>query len=211
EFERGLVWGHAALRVAKETQHPPSLLVAHDYLGYVHLLHGDLHAAVPLLERALALATEHDLLHGAVRTSSRLAYVLSLLGESERGLGVLGRALERYTTRVTPPVRAYGTTIASAYVAAGAHEEARAEIHQRFTAAAERHARGHLALLQRLAAEIHAHDGDSAGARACLEKACATAGEQEMRPEVAHCHLGLGKLSRRIGKIEQAHEHLTTA
>ena len=32
-----------------------------------------------------------------------------------------------------------------------------------------------------------------------------------MRPLVAHCHLGLGKLHRRTGKREQAREHLTTA
>ena len=32
-----------------------------------------------------------------------------------------------------------------------------------------------------------------------------------MRPLVAHCHLGLGKLYRRTGTGEQASEHLTTA
>jgi hypothetical protein len=32
-----------------------------------------------------------------------------------------------------------------------------------------------------------------------------------MRPLVAHCHLGLGKLSRRIDQREQAREHLTAA
>jgi hypothetical protein len=32
-----------------------------------------------------------------------------------------------------------------------------------------------------------------------------------MRPLVAHCHLGLGKLYRRTGKRQGAHEHLTTA
>jgi putative membrane protein len=32
-----------------------------------------------------------------------------------------------------------------------------------------------------------------------------------MRPLVAHCHLGLGKLSRCTGKREQAQEHFTTA
>ena len=32
-----------------------------------------------------------------------------------------------------------------------------------------------------------------------------------MRPLVAHCHLGLGKLYERTGKREQAHEHLTAA
>jgi hypothetical protein len=32
-----------------------------------------------------------------------------------------------------------------------------------------------------------------------------------MRPLVAHCHLGLGKLYRRVGKGEEAEEQLTTA
>jgi hypothetical protein len=32
-----------------------------------------------------------------------------------------------------------------------------------------------------------------------------------MRPLIAHCHLGLGKLYGRTGKREQAQEHLATA
>jgi hypothetical protein len=32
-----------------------------------------------------------------------------------------------------------------------------------------------------------------------------------MRPLIAHCHLGLGKLYRRTGKRQEAQEHLTTA
>ena len=32
-----------------------------------------------------------------------------------------------------------------------------------------------------------------------------------MRPLVAHCHLGLGKLYRRTGDHAKAEEHLTTA
>ena len=32
-----------------------------------------------------------------------------------------------------------------------------------------------------------------------------------MRPLVAHCHLGLGRLYGRTGKREQAHDYLTTA
>ena len=42
-------------------------------------------------------------------------------------------------------------------------------------------------------------------------KALALAEPRGMRPLVAHCHLGLGKLYRRTGKREQAQEHLTTA
>jgi len=32
-----------------------------------------------------------------------------------------------------------------------------------------------------------------------------------MRPLVAHCHFGLGKLYRSLGKGQDASEHLTTA
>jgi hypothetical protein len=32
-----------------------------------------------------------------------------------------------------------------------------------------------------------------------------------MRPLIAHCHLGLGKLDRRTDKREQAQAHLATA
>jgi hypothetical protein len=37
------------------------------------------------------------------------------------------------------------------------------------------------------------------------------AAELDLRPLVAHCHLGLGKLYRRTGEHSQAREHLTTA
>jgi len=39
----------------------------------------------------------------------------------------------------------------------------------------------------------------------------ALAAELGMRPLVAHCHLGLGKLYQRTDKREQAREHLATA
>jgi len=32
-----------------------------------------------------------------------------------------------------------------------------------------------------------------------------------MRPLIAHCHLGLGRLYRLTGKLQEAREHLTVA
>jgi Tetratricopeptide repeat len=48
-------------------------------------------------------------------------------------------------------------------------------------------------------------------AEAAYVEAMARAEELGMRPLVAHCHLGLGKLYNRTDKREQAREHLTTA
>jgi Flp pilus assembly protein TadD len=42
-------------------------------------------------------------------------------------------------------------------------------------------------------------------------EALAVARACEMRPVVAHCHLGLGTLYRRTGDRAKADEHLTTA
>jgi hypothetical protein len=52
--------------------------------------------------------------------------------------------------------------------------------------------------------------GDHAG-EARYREALALAEPRGMRPLIAHCHLGLGKLYRRTDKREQAREHLATA
>jgi tetratricopeptide (TPR) repeat protein len=64
-----------------------------------------------------------------------------------------------------------------------------------------------------LLGDIGAHPDrfDAEGAQAHYRKALALAEPRGMRPLVAHCHLGLGKLYRRTGKREQAQEHFTTA
>ena len=52
---------------------------------------------------------------------------------------------------------------------------------------------------------------DMGGATGAYREALTLGNRLGMRPLVAHCHLGLGKLSRRTGKREQAEKYLTTA
>jgi tetratricopeptide (TPR) repeat protein len=52
---------------------------------------------------------------------------------------------------------------------------------------------------------------DAESGEAHYRKALALAEPRGMRPLVAHCHLGLGKLYRRTGQRKQATEDLTTA
>ena len=84
------------------------------------------------------------------------------------------------------------------------------------------HTREALALTRRLgalASEAHAlclagdvaSTGGAEDAPGYYREALALAGELGMRPLVAHCHLGLGKLSRRAGERAHTEEHLTTA
>ena len=70
-------------------------------------------------------------------------------------------------------------------------------------------ARAALHLLGDIATHPDRFDAESGEARE--RRALALAGPRGMRPLVAHCHLGLGKLYGRTGKLHEAHEHLTTA
>jgi tetratricopeptide (TPR) repeat protein len=57
----------------------------------------------------------------------------------------------------------------------------------------------------------HPDQFDAESGEAHYRQALALAEPRGMRPLVAHCHLGLGKLYRRTGDRQQAKEHLTTA
>jgi hypothetical protein len=58
---------------------------------------------------------------------------------------------------------------------------------------------------------LAAQPPDAAASEARYREAEALAGSLEMRPLLAHCHLGLGKLYRRTGRPELAREHLARA
>ena len=73
--------------------------------------------------------------------------------------------------------------------------------------------RGDEAWALRLLGEIaaHADPPDVEQAESHYRQALALADELGMRPLVAHCHLGLGTLYRKIGRDEQAQAELATA
>jgi len=72
---------------------------------------------------------------------------------------------------------------------------------------------GHEAYTLRLLGEIVAREDplDIGKAEDHYRQALALAEELGMRPLIAHCYVGLGKLYRRTGNREKAEEHLTTA
>jgi len=73
--------------------------------------------------------------------------------------------------------------------------------------------RGHEAYALRLLGDIAAHRNppESEQVETHYRQAVALAEELGMRPLVAHCHLGLGTLYRRIGRLAEARAALPTA
>ena len=92
-------------------------------------------------------------------------------------------------------------------------EDALALARRLLTLTREHGERGYEAHALRLLGDIPSHrDLPNVGeAEDYYRQALALGDELGMRPLVAHCYLGLGKLYRPLGKIQQAQEHLAAA
>jgi class 3 adenylate cyclase/tetratricopeptide (TPR) repeat protein len=214
DFKRGMSEGREAIRLAEMLDHPYSLVCALRGLGRVYGARGDLDDAIGLTERGLALAHERHLPQFFGEVAAQLGYLYTLSGRVPEGVAVLEEALAAMEAMGmvqwrTPLLVHLGET----YRLAGRREDALALTERGLSLARDRGHRGSEAWARRLLGEIvsHADHPDAAAAEAHYGAARALASELGMRPLVAHCHLGLGKLCQRTGKREQAQEHLTIA
>jgi tetratricopeptide (TPR) repeat protein len=96
---------------------------------------------------------------------------------------------------------------------AGHGEEARQHACQALDLARQLKERGNEALALHQLGTVHAHANppDVAQAEAHYQQAQALAEELGMRPLMAHCHLGLGRLYCQTGQRQQARATLTIA
>jgi tetratricopeptide (TPR) repeat protein len=103
--------------------------------------------------------------------------------------------------------------LGEAYLLAGREEEAKQVALRGLSLSRDKKERGYEAWALRLLGEIAVHKDppDILEVENHYRQALALAEELGMRPLIAHCHVGLGKLYRRIGNRQQAEEHLTTA
>ena len=101
--------------------------------------------------------------------------------------------------------------LGEAYLFAGRREEANQVALRGLSLCRDKRERGYEACALRLLGEIAAHKDppEVEQAEDYYHQAMALADELGMRPLIAHCHVGLGKLYRRIGNRQQAEEHLT--
>ena len=145
----------------------------------------------------------------------------SSLGQAYLHCGRVSEALALLEEAVKQGVRT-GQTIEEAlqtawlsegYLLAGRTEDA-IQLAQRALDLSRTHKeRGNEAWVLRLLGELASrHDPpDVEKAEQHYMQAVTLAEELGMRPLIAHCHVGLGKLYRRIGNLQRAKEHLTTA
>jgi class 3 adenylate cyclase/tetratricopeptide (TPR) repeat protein len=212
-FSDALASALEAVRAADEAGEAPGRALTRGFLAYVALLRGDFELAERTARAGLAVSMEHDFVHGIFCHELYLACVEILHGRPQgterltrtlRGRDSLGAYFRTWTK--------HGSVTANAWLVAGDDAAAELELARALPFATRRGARAYRPLLLQLRAEMLARrTPDLSEAVACYDEALALGSELGMRPLVAHCHLGLGKLYRRTGKREQAQEHLSTA
>ena len=211
QFADAVQHDNEALREAEASHDSLSHVRALTCLGLAYLTKGDLAPAGSLFEQSLSLASAGSIRDWSSTAACGLALTHALSGRLGDALPLAERALETATDAgfVTPVMHKVGQV----YRLAGRLDEATRHAQNAVESARQNHERGCEALALSLLGDVTGHHLDPLVEQAVdyYRQALVLAEPRGMRPLVAHCHLGLGKLYRRTGKREQAQEHLTTA
>jgi class 3 adenylate cyclase/tetratricopeptide (TPR) repeat protein len=211
-FIEAIPLAEEAVRIAEAIDHLNSLVVALWGLGALHLERGALDEAIPVLERDIRLCQVAELPTVLAWAAPCLGLAYALAGRLAEALPLLQQAVEHGAKATGLHAWLIGVTGAG-FLLAGQPDEAVTLAERALRFSREGQERGHEAQAVRLFGEIAARRNppDIEQANHHYRKALSLAEELGMRPLLAHCHLGLGKLCRRTGKRQEAHEHLTTA
>lgn len=214
EFDAGMDHGQEALRLAKEVGHPFNLAHIYYDLGYFYGVKGELDQAVDALEKAFALIREWRLTYLSPFIMGFLGHVYALSGRVEEGTSLLRQAVSGYESLGLGLFRSLvGVQLGEALFLAEQLEDALTATERARALARKRAERGHEAYALRLLGEIAAHPDspETETAQARYGEALTLAEKFGMRPLVAHCHLGLGRLYQRDEKRQEADEHIEKA
>jgi len=211
EFAAAIRIAEEVLQVAESTESPFAVAQACLSVGIARVARGAAAEAIAPLERGLTLCELRELYGLAPVTASYLAYAYALSGRLDDSLRLLERKPEPARVAGGQPRRLI--LLGEIRLLAGGNAESSRLAQQALVESREGRQHGDEGRALRLLGEIAARRDppDALVAEAHYRQALAIAEEREMRPFVAHCHFGLGKLSRRMGKPQQAREQLDTA
>jgi class 3 adenylate cyclase/tetratricopeptide (TPR) repeat protein len=213
-FAEGRRHGKEALRLATLEGRGQVPTIAHGCLGLLHLAQGDLEDAIQVLEQGLALCRASGNRAWLPAIMAWLGYAAALQGRLAEGRALLEEAISESLRTGVLIGRAYRLAwLSEVCRLMGRGAEAWQHARQALDLARQQKARGEeaCALHQLGVVQAHADLPNIEQAEAHYQQALALAEELGMRPLVAHCHHGLGRLYGQTGRREAARAALTTA
>ena len=214
DFSEAMTIADEALQIAEGIGHPLNLVSAHLGLGLVHLQKGELEAAIPALERSLGIVQGWSISVWFNLTASPLGFAYALAGHLDKALPLLEHAVQDAVAIGRLAEHSLKLAqLAEGYLLAGRMDDAIALSQRALDLSLKHKERGNQAWALRLLGEVAAHRDPPRveDAEDHYGQALALANELAMRPLVAHCHLGLGKLYRHTGKRVERDQHIATA
>ena len=215
EFAEATQRAQESLSRAKALENPIGLIMACMGAGLVDLRQGNAPAAISVLEHGLKVCHTFGftalVFHG-IAASLGAAY--ALVNRTADAIPLLSKVADQAASMKLVSDHLLGAIpLAGVRLSTGQIEDAANLGRHALELAGKHKQRGHEVYALRLLGDVAAHRGprDAQEAEVHYRGALGLAQERGMRPLIAHCHLGLGKLYRRTGAREQAQAHLTTA
>jgi tetratricopeptide (TPR) repeat protein len=212
QFAEGRALVEDAADIAREAGHPQTLARAAASAGLLHAMRGDVQAAVAALEETIA---RYRALHApAPWALAFLAWAYGLGGRMTEALPLFEESLALAAAMKFLPCNSiwiiwWGETC----LAAGRLDEAAQHGRQALKITRTQKERGYEAHALRLLGEVAAgrETLEVEAAETLYREAMGLAEAVDLRPLVARCHLGLGRLWLRSGDRAHADAHLATA
>ena len=214
EFTEGQARAEEAMQITATGEHPYSLSMACLGLGSLTLQQGQLQQAIHVLERGLSSSQAANLHELFPLLAVPLGAAYALDGQVSAALPLLEQAVKQAAATTYMGFQARRIAwLSQAYWLAGRRDEAMELAQQALERARVHKERGHEAWILWLIGKIAASSKGPVAEQAevSYRQAMALAKGLGMRPLLAHCHLGLGTLQSRMGRVEPARAELSAA
>ncbi len=215
QFAESAKYADEALRIAEAMTHPPTLSFACWPCADTRLQRGESEGALPAAERGYEIALRLNLPLTLFGPSSMTALSYARGGRTAEALTRLAQT-ESFATQneakgyLIPVAWAYPLE-AEAYLLLDRPDDAVRIAARAAEFSKECGARGHEAEARQVLAKVAMQRADFAEAGTQFAETLRIAEELGMRPLIAHCLAGLGRLCLAKGERDQARTHLTKA
>ena len=207
EFEEAEERGLQGIEIAEQAKNLFSTTFAYACVGAAYLLHGKLDGATKMLEKALALCREANVLSAFSFTAANLGHAQSLLGHPDHALPIVAEAVRPQKISFSIVPSAYPlTALAEAYRLQGDTEKAIQNAEEALSIFRQNGERGFAAWALYYLAKVQFDGGPEQVQQSTqsYRQAKEQAEELGMKPLLAHCHMGLGEAYAKKGLGKEA-------